>query len=271
VINFYKFFFLFSFILVLANLKVKSDINLPDTSFSKGSKHFYPIYSNSDFKDINNLYVKLIFDANLLEIHNIIFNDTTLASNSSSKFNKYININDLKNSTLTIEATEFNSNNLSSILFFLEIEALSGYDSVAFINIDSVLINNNLYSGNISEGRISIGRPIIQKYVDNLGNCFPNPFSDFTNINFSIGSLTPLNMNIYNSSGKLITNLFEENSYFEIEILDQNKNIYSEELFKQGTYNMQLKPKKYSVSSGAYFIIMETNSGVLQTNLIFAY
>jgi len=255
------FYFLFLFAVLCPELLLsQSVISLRDTTVPRGS--IYKINVTGKIEPSNSTSVKIVFtyDARIIDIK---------AVNGGTAF--ALNCNPLSTtfdlSRLDSAKLEISCNNISTdknVICSIDVEGLVGPDSIGYLAPKEIYVDGKLQVGtNLSGGRIEVpGYPIIQKYVERLGQNYPNPFGGMTTFPFVIDRSTNLKFYIYSTAGQLIVSSETDESNFAVYFISSGgkikKNI-NNETFTTGKYLLEFSPS-LTFSQGSYFLLMVTNN-----------
>jgi hypothetical protein len=245
-------------------------ISIPDTLIPRGKIYHIDITGNINQNSINNLKLTFLFDSRVIDIKSV-----SGSPNSAIKCNPPVyNFNyDITNAS-TLDISCDNVQNITNgIICSLDIEGLVGPDSIAYIIPTGVFIDGTKDSSAILQKGLIIvpGEPIFQKYIERLGQNYPNPFSGYTFFPFTIAQPAKVKFLVYSYYGQLITSS-DENDGTMIVLMstkDGNKIISNLEVqLSEGNYYLQYSPS-LKLSSGAYFLEMITDNGVYNIEFIF--
>ena len=259
------FFFQFNFL----NAKVK--IIIPDTTVRIGNKISLELIGDLDENNINSIEIMLDFNAYNLDIKSAKGDSNYVIKCLNPAYT--IDMDNIINSKMDIFCDDIQTIN-NGVFCKLEIEALSGPDSVTKINVDYIKINGKTISdAEITAGNIKIiGESIIQNYPEGLGLNFPNPFFDKTKFQISISKSTKVEFQIYSIAGQFIlSNKLEENM-LKLSLVKSNQEIAItslNELLSRGDYYLTLRPDRTRFASGEYYLLMSTDNGSYTTKFIY--
>lgn len=279
---------LFVFITTNNYLYCKSKIEIKDTILQRGKLTKINILGQFDdlkLTDDNIIKVNFQFDSRLIHIDTIDYSSLIEPEINKFYFNKQLSINRVYNSTnpeLSIFEIVFkgiNQNFISNsatdnldILFALNCEALAGIDSIGFIEPLSVAIDNiEINNFTFQKGRFYLGIPIVDIEKESIGNIYPNPFGDFSTIDFTLVKDSKVSLAIYSVEGGLVS-MFPDNvknvKYTFVkgnEVIDYDGTTQ----LNKGNYRISIDPDNNYFSSGAYVLFVNINGNSLKTNFIF--
>ncbi len=234
-------------------------ISFSDAEIKRGNKTIIKVESNGDFTNVTDIRIILKYNSYVIDIGKVTGNSDYIISCNDINLNKNFEIKD--SATIEFSCNQINQNAKNNF-FDLEIEGLAGPDSVAYIFIDSIFINNQYKK--IDQQKNSkikvIGIPVFQ-YAEGLGLPYPNPFYDKITIPFTLSNTSNIDFYIYSSSGHLIFDKTAINK--EIIIKRENGPLaeiinLSKPLLK-GTYKIEFTPVEWNFSTGLYYFFLKTD------------
>jgi hypothetical protein len=245
-------------------------LEIRDTTIERGRVYNIPIYGIIPFTSAKTIKIELDFDAMVIDIKKAI-GDVNFGLQSDLISN--IDISNLKNAKIIISTSSF-KNDFSGIICELAIEGLAGIDTTCYIVPVSMSLDNDTISDiNLIKGKININSiPVEPKYLEGLGQNYPNPYFVSTTFPFTIDKETNVNFKLFSLSGKKLNEEADLNDIFQIVIYNENGNIVEKPdnfRFIRGSYKIVLTPFKWKLSSGTYFLIMKTDNGVYRMNFIY--
>jgi len=246
-------------------------ISINDTTLKRGEIAEILIYADINLDTAKSLTLFLNFNALDIDIKSVAGNENFIMQCLNPIYD--IKMNKFTDAKLTINCNKLDFNN-KNILCKLIVEPLSGPDSVTYIKIDSIKINDKIQNDyEFKNAEIKIpGEPVFQDFPEGIGNNYPNPFQDFTVFPVIINKETKVQFIVYSLTGEFIisnkdlNNMLEVTFYnndFEIPIITLNEKL------QRGYYKIKLKPDVNQFSSGVYFFIMMTDNKVYHKNFVF--
>lgn len=246
------------------------EVSIRDTTIDRGIRSsictwFNPPGSYTGGK----LYLEYTFNANVLNIDTVHYKDINPFVDSVSV---EIDLSDLNNAILKISFDEKGNLGLAGLCLF--VEGLAGADTVTMLTptkivIDDIEIKDVIYKA----GKITVKSPsVIPGITEGLGQNRPNPFSDWTTFPFGLNKDSEISFSVYGISGRKLFDDDNINKIFRVQIInEQGEQLQDYEgiTFKRGNYTLSLQPYSWELSSGTYFILMKTNSGVYKTNFMY--
>ncbi len=246
------------------------ELSVPDTLIPSGKIYNLPVNGKINNAPQGNLSIILNFNARSLDIKSIRGSNLSGLHDEIIAFKTIVHAWDSVD--LQIETNNYSSD-FSGNLFYMEVESLVGPDTLSRISLKEVRVNDSIQSSELSGGLIITTPPLVnQEYVEGIGVPYPNPFNEKAKIPFIVEKDSPINFKIYSYLGRLIDNfpLTKQNIDFQV-FNNKNEEIFGIEnkTLLAGNYYLTMHPKKWEVSSGPYYVIMETKSGVYKTNFIY--
>lgn len=234
----------------------KAQFQMPDTSLMRGDIITLPIQWEGIPDEIENIDFKINFDLNMLEIKNV---DVIQPSSVESKIvystdsPSFIEFKgDLENNSFSAEVT---------------IEALAGPDSVTFLRIDT--LNGDTYKFDNIISTLSIPDPIVISERNNIGEPFPNPFSNQFRVNISIKNKTRVFAKMFNAGAKLVA--------IEEEIQGVSIGMYNESMQKlefgeidEGEYQIIVDIDPNYFANGYYYLGIDLGGNTIYKPVIMA-
>jgi len=214
--------------------------------------------------------IKFRYNALLLDIKKITGGPDFAFTDGEINFDNNMTILDsaiLTISGLNVQPVE------NGTICVVELEGLAGPDSIAIFEPVEMLINGE-EPGNIDylSGILTIGDPVFQRFPENLGSNYPNPFNFNTKFPFSINKKTKVKFYIYSLDGNLVQEIPHPSPIIEYYFFDSNGKPMKDALsngFERGKYEIELIPVNWKVAKGIYFMIMETSKKVYHRTFIF--
>ena len=155
---------------------------------------------------------------------------------------------------------------IDGIICSLEIEVLAGPDSVGRIAPMTLFINDAEASDcEYIEGAINIpGTPVIESYIEGIGQNYPNPFAVTTKFPFTMEKTDKPEFFIYSSTGRLSVSSKNNPDAFKVYLFMDNSVTFdlNDDNLDIGYYVMELCPDPIFIASGSYYLIMKTDKAV---------
>ncbi len=248
------------------------EINIQDTIIYQGenNKAKIPIIGTIHNQSIQSIKLIIIYNAYGLSINNVIGKNNFMMRSEKPLF-----INNLEN--LDSAKLEIYDNNVQSLvndtICILEIEGLVSFDSLAYLKIDKVFINDieqNELTPKIAKIKI-IGTVIQPNFEEGLGYNYPNPFFSDTRIPFFVNNTTKIRFIFFSSSGEIIQDSWDDENSVELIYFDKNGQILAvtpNYLFRRGEYTLYINPLSWRFASGIYTLVMKTDFGVYYQHLV---
>lgn len=248
--------FLLSFLPVM--LFGENSLIVPHTTISRHANTLIPILGNIDATSCT---ISFEYNAFQINIKDVIGGADYLITDDIINYTK--DETQLQNSILTISGTNLNTS--ADTLFFIEVRALATNDTVFYLTPLELVVNGNSdTNASLMQGELTLPAdelPILDIGNADVGLFYPNPFSYMATLEFSVETDTKLNIAIYNTAGRLISNIPTDFDKEEITIYDNSdKRIdtpLSDYIFTEGRYKMTLQPKDENWAQGAYFAIIK--------------
>lgn len=270
------------------NALSENKIEIKDTTLQRGRLNKVNIFgqlNDLNISEDNITKFNFQFDSRLIHIDTIEYSILSDIEKNQFYFNQQININRIYNSTspelstfeITFKGINQNFTNIPNsdslnLLFSLNCEALVGSDSIGFIEPILVSIDDNPISNfSFKRGRFYLGIPIFDIEKESIGNVYPNPFGDFSSIEFTLVKDSKVSVAIYSLQGGLVSmfpDMIKNVKYLFVkgnDILDYDGTT----LLNKGKYRISIDPDNNYFSSGAYVIFININGNLLKTNFIF--
>ncbi len=214
--------------------------------------------------------IKFRYNALLLDIKKITGGQDFAFTDGEITFDNNMAI--LDSAILTISGVNVQPVENDTICI-VELEGLAGPDSIAILEPVEMLINGEEPSNiNYLPGILRIGDPVFQRFPENLGTNYPNPFNFNTKFPFSINKKTKVKFYIYSLDGSLVQEIPHSSPIIEYYFFDSNGKPIKDALnsgFERGKYEIELIPVNRKVAKGIYFMIMETSKKVYHRTFIF--
>lgn len=248
-----------------------NSIWINDTTLKRGEISEILIYGDIDLDTARTLTLFLKFNALDLDIKSVAGNDSFIMQCSSPVYD--VKMNNYVDASLTINCNDLEFNG-KKVICKLIVEALTGPDTVSFIRITEVKVNDVVQNGfEFKDGRIRIpGEPVFQDFPEGIGNNYPNPFDSYTIFPVTINKETKVDFLVYTLTGEFIISNEDLNSMLEVSFFDNDVEVPITNLhqkLRRGNYKIKLKPDVNQFSSGEYFFIMLTDDGVYHRNFVF--
>ncbi len=155
---------------------------------------------------------------------------------------------------------------IDGIICSLEIEVLAGPDSVGRIAPMTLFVNDvEAADCEYIEGAINIpGTPVIEGYIESIGQNYPNPFTVITKFPFTMEITEKPEFFIYSSTGRLSISSNDNPEAFKIYLFKDNSVTFdlNDDNLDTGYYIMELCPDPIFIASGSYYLIMKTDKAV---------
>ncbi len=260
-----KLFWLVLILPIIIHPVYSLNINIQDTTVYQGENHKVklPIIGTINSPEIKNLKIQIIYNAYGISISNVFGNTQyMMRSNNPTTTNNF--------NLLDSAVIEIYDNNVQSLIndtiCILEIEGLVSFDTVAYIKIANVFIDDIEQTEFIPKTATIkiIGTIIRPQLVEGLGDNYPNPFFADTRIPFSINSTTKLKFTLFSSNGEIIQDSWDESNSVIFKYHNKNGEIFGvtpNYLFSRGEYVLYINPLSWRFASGIYFLMMRTDFG----------
>jgi hypothetical protein len=262
--------FLFSF---SDHLLSQVSVNINDTTIYRGEnlKVKIPVFAkNIPNQTINELRIIFLFQSQIIDIFS-----SSSTNNTVMKLPKIslANYTPPDSARLTVVDSNIITPVSKDTLCFLEIEGLVASDSIAYLSVEKLYINGKDTKINTKTATIKVlGPPIFKILPEGFGQNYPNPFYYDTKIRFNLKDSTKVEFLLYSTAGEFIESSAENNQYVkyyfynskEIQI-DYKQNMK----IPKGEYLLQIIPLDYKFASGAYYIIMKTESGIYTKSIMY--
>jgi hypothetical protein len=255
------FYFLLLFAVLCPELLLsQSEISLRDTTVPRGS--IYTINVSGKIDPTNCTSVKIVFkyDARIIDIKSV--NGGTAFALNCNPISTTFNLDRLDSAKLEISCNNIATD--KNILCSINVEGLVGPDSIGYLKPVSIELDGQIQSSAVlNECNIIVpGYPIIQKYVERLGQNYPNPFAGKTSFPFVINRSTNIKFYIYSTAGQLIVSSENDENSFSAFYVSSNglvKKSSINETFSLGNYILEFTPS-LTFSQGSYFLLMVTDN-----------
>ncbi|MBX3042653.1 MAG: hypothetical protein KIT33_01015 [Candidatus Kapabacteria bacterium] len=248
------------------------EISVQDTVIDRGGTNGVLFQLKLNNTSIKEIITEFTFDANVIDI----------------KAGPWIKMHDNPFIDSILIATDLtNLDNARAIIHFwfpevftefinwgIPVEGLAGADTVTMLTPVKALIDGvEILETNFKAGKITVrSSSVVPGITEGLGQNRPNPFSDWTTFPFGINKETRISFAVYAIGGRQILDNSNINNIFKVQITDESGSIindYENIKFSRGNYRLSLQPFSWELASGAYFIIMKTESGVFKTNFMY--
>jgi hypothetical protein len=245
-------------------------LEIKDTIVERGKVYKIQVYGTIPASLADNIKIEIIFDAMVIDIKQAIGNNNYCLP---SDLNYNFDLTDLKKSKIIITSTSF-KNDYTGIICELAVEGLAGIDTICNIEPVSMLFDNDSIPGfNFIKGIIKVNSvPVEPKYIESLGQNYPNPYFDNTTFPFTIDKETSVNFKLYSLNGRRLNEKSDLGDVFQITVYDENEKTVDKPdtyRFIRGSYKIKLTPYNSELSAGVYFLIMKTEYGVYRMNFIY--
>ncbi len=245
-------------------------INIPDTTFPRTGKIYsLPIYSDINFQNANKILIKIYFNFRLIDIK-YINGGTNYAFGELTPLFK-IDATNPDSAILEISSNQINPN-YSGMLCSISLETLVGSDSIAVFSPFYIEINDTSMTDlSFGNGTILIGDPVYPVLHEGISQIYPNPYSYFENVIFTIEDSTTVNFYIYSLLGQLVTEI-PGSSLLNYQVYDNSgKEIPNITNYKypRGIYRLYFESIPWKFSSSAYSIVMVSKKGTFRSNFIY--
>lgn len=245
-------------------------VSVRDTLIPRGNAYEIPIYGKISELNAQSLKITLNFNALVLDVRSARGGDQLGIKDASialtTKFDSWDSVD------LTLSSSNVRSG-YDGILCYLLIEALTGPDTISQLKPTLLEVNNVKVDTDFAAGYIKTSPPTVsQKYIEGIGLLYPNPFSESAAMKFTIEKASKVDFYIYSGLGRLIQKIPESSKYINFEIFNnKNERIENPESvqFEPGNYTLILRPLKWEVSAGVYYMFMKTSSGEYNTQFIY--
>ncbi len=247
----------------------QNKIEIRDTVINRAILNEIPVYGRLENLDSGMLEICIQFDARVIDIK-----QTKLKNNCILKdvYSFETNFNKYSDAVVKIKSDNFNKNS-EGILFYLIVEGLAGSDTANTLKVDCFNLNESpIANPTLINGKISVNStPITQKFSENIGLNKPNPFEYETIVPFTIDNDTQVDFKIFSLNGNKVLGSLELEDGFELEVFNEHGNLIEDpanHIFKQGYYTTKLRALNWNVATGAYYLVMKTNSGSYKINIL---
>ncbi len=260
-------FLLFSSVDLLAT---DFKIQVKDTVIPSGRVYSIPVIGQIPKQAAGRIGLSFRFNGLVLDIKSI--QGAAQLGFNDEQINFTTNSSDWEQAVITLSSSNYKSD-YSGILFYLNIEALVGPDTVSVLEPIELQLDGVSIGAELSKGYILTTSPIInQKYPEGIGRCFPNPFTGDGFFKFNVEKESKVKFSIFSYYGRLVQTSSSESNYLEITVFNskmQKIESPSDHVFDEGTYLLKITPLSQEMAAGLYFIIMETRYGVHNSNFVY--
>lgn len=261
------------FMLGSCSLFSQSSIDIPDATADRYKTVLIPVYGSFVNAPADNIDIVLSFNARVIDIDAIFGSIDYYIKNSSVKYET--DFSNLDKAKIRIKADSINSSSADNILCMLEVRGLSYEDSITYIVPEELYIDGVIESNlEADSGRIVVpGIPIIQGVNEGIGLNYPNPFSWKTHFKIVLEKKTTVKFKIFSALGRMVYSSDNMENDFRILFKKDNgsleiiKNL--ENPLEPGSYELELTPTTWELTSGAYYMVLETEKEVYNTNFIY--
>lgn len=246
------------------------EVSIRDTTIDRGIQSsictwFKPYGSYKG----NKIYLEYTFNANVLNIDTLNFKDINPFVDS---VRVDIDLSDLNNAVLKISFDEKGNFGLAGLC--IVVEGLAGADTVTMLTPTKIIIDDiEVRDVTFVPGTITVRSPsVVPGITEGLSQNRPNPFSDWTTFQFGLNKDSEISFAIYGYGGRKLFDDDTVDKIFKFKIHSESGDLISEYKgisFKRGNYSLSLQPASWELSSGPYFIVMKTESGVYKTNFMY--
>ncbi|MFA5511852.1 MAG: hypothetical protein WC313_05330 [Candidatus Kapaibacterium sp.] len=244
------------------------EVSVPDTSINRGGINNIGI--KIDALDVEGRIIESVFEYNayVLDIKDHFETEDAILDS----FRVTSDLTNIEKAILTVKL--YFKQNIQSTVANIFVEGLAGADTTTVLKPVKVLIDDSDFSESVfREGRINVKSfAVVPGISEGLGQNRPNPFSDYTTFPFGINKDSEINFSVFGLSGRRILDDSGINKIFKVLITnEQGETIedYNGVLLKRGNYTLTLQPYSWELSSGAYYIVLKTESGVYKTNFMY--
>lgn len=256
------------------NLLSQVNVNINDTTIYRGEnlKVKIPAFAKDiPNQNINELRIVFLFQSQIIDIFSASGNDNTIMKQPKILFANYAPVDSAR---ITIIDSNVTAPISKDTLCFLEIEGLVASDSIAYLSIEKIFING-IETKIVTKPAIIkvLGPPIFKILPEGFGQNYPNPFYHDTNIRFNLKDSTKVEFLLYSTAGEFIESSVENNQYVQYNFFNYSKGIpidYQQNMkLPKGEYLLKIIPLDYKFASGAYYIIMKTESGIYTKSIMY--
>lgn len=259
----YLFLLLFSF-----QAKAQVSIDIPDTVVFRGEDQtiILPVEVSGLPQQFETIVAEFKYDSRILNLTpepdaNAIMAEPELQPG---------NFTPLDSALITV--SDNNANSSGSFLMNFRVEGLISSDSIAYILPHSLTVDGEQLEIVENSAEVIVrGDPIFKTPTEGLGQNYPNPFMEYTLMEFTVKEPTRISFSMYSSFGEKARISDEEGKDVEIRIYQDGTRIenYRDQIFQEGSYDLQIIPSQARFSSGIYFVVMETNNSVYNKAIIY--
>lgn len=259
-------------LILIASISVFSaTLRYDDILIKRGESYKIPFFID-DSQSLKNdsLVFEFSMNYNAFMLNPVSIEDDNI---SIENFEVSLNNENLRESELTFK---FKVNNLSQLndvsdtLFFLNFEALASPDSISYISLENLLINDNSINIDYQAGKISTENLVFNKknYVSHI---YPNPFNYSANIDLAIYKKAKLEVKIFPIDARSMEYNIDKD-IFKVLLYNsagQELNWKQNNELLEGKYKILLLPKSNYISTGAYQIKIYLNGTEFIKNFMF--
>jgi len=246
------------------------NFQVEDTLIPSGRIYSIPIFGNIPINSTGVIEVSFKFNGLVLDIKSIKGSSEIGFQDNQIQYS--MNSSNWEEAVITLNSSNYKSG-YSGVLFYFDIEALVGPDTISIIEPISVRLNGTSIGAELVKGYIRTTSPIInQKYPEGIGRCFPNPFTYNGYFKFNVEKESKVKFSIFNCHGRLLQSTSSMNNYLDIAIFNSSMQIIpspADHIFQEGSYLLKLTPASQEMSAGLYIIVMETRYGVHNSNFVY--
>ncbi|GAB1370171.1 hypothetical protein MASR1M45_02290 [Candidatus Kapaibacterium sp.] len=260
--------------LIITTSAISQSINVKvnDITVERGIKSKLIIECDLTAINPGNLDFTFSYDANVIDVKDIRIQAPYSNTNTISNFIN--NISNLKNSIMSF-TNEVKSENQAKIVYEVEFEGLAGADTLTnFVPLDVKYNSQIITNAGLTGGVIIVNSPsVVPGINEGLGLNRPNPFNDWTTFTIGLNKESEISFTIYRIDGRRVYSDDNIQEIFKVTLLDDNgteiENYKSKKL-PRGNYRLSLQPDSWKLSSGSYFIVLKTVSGVYKQNFMYS-
>jgi len=248
-------------------LSAQNSLGVGNETISRDSYVDIPLTGTISAPNINSLKIEIVYDARIIDIASAEGGSSFAIRESNPKFETDFTKLDSANVTIsTNDAVSINN----GIICNLKIKGLVFSDSVAYVLPIKLSINGSDVTTETSGGRITVtGTPIFPNFPDNLSYGYPNPFNYQVRFDFSLKDYSKVRVKLFNMTGLQV--LDSDNNKDMLSVFDSETNLKIDDLnsLTKGRYYVLLMPKQNEIASGLYFLSLQTDRQVFNTNIIY--
>lgn len=250
-------------------MQAENSLSISDTLITYGSVIELEIKGNIDIV-ANNIEIKLSYDANKIDIKDIISENGNIISEEFPQVIKYQNFAD--SSYIIIKSSAINAD--GKIFCTIKFSALITADTTCTIKPEYIKLDGDTIEATMKGSTIFITPPIVMSYNTGLGEPYPNPFVYETRIEITINQPSKLNMSVYNFNGIFCGEFPDDGNEIENEfdLIDEAKtlvNYKQNDILPIGRYYLIYRPRlDLQIGQGYYLLVFEINEKVFSKKII---